>query len=184
MQRRLALAATLVHDPSLLYLDEPTAGVDPILRERFWTHFRSLRDLGRTIIVPTQYVGEAASCDLIAVMSAGRILTVQAPGALTRFAFGGDPLLVGFSQGWASQADVQRLLTLPFVRSVQRVDEGLAVAVDDCERGAEALREHARNSGLPAPSIEPYEPTMDETFVRIIEADRLQRSRQPEAASA
>ena len=46
MQRRLTLAATLVHDPELLYLDEPTAGVDPILRERFWEHFRTLRDRG------------------------------------------------------------------------------------------------------------------------------------------
>ena len=59
MQRRLTLAATLVHDPELLYLDEPTAGVDPILRERFWSHFRTLRDEGKTIVVPTQYVGEA-----------------------------------------------------------------------------------------------------------------------------
>jgi ABC-2 type transport system ATP-binding protein len=53
MQRRLALAATLVHEPELLFLDEPTAGVDPILRERFWAHFRVLRDAGKTIVVPT-----------------------------------------------------------------------------------------------------------------------------------
>ena len=52
MQRRLALAATLVHEPELLFLDEPTAGVDPILRERFWAHFRTLRDAGKTIVVP------------------------------------------------------------------------------------------------------------------------------------
>ena len=71
MQRRLTLAATLVHEPELLYLDEPTAGVDPILRERFWDHFRALRDEGRTIVVPTQYVGEAVSCDVVAVMAAG-----------------------------------------------------------------------------------------------------------------
>ena len=79
MQRRLTLAATLVHDPELLYLDEPTAGVDPILRERFWAHFRTLRDQGRTIVVPTQYVGEAVSCDVVAVMADGRLVTVQPP---------------------------------------------------------------------------------------------------------
>ena len=79
MQRRLALAATLVHEPELLYLDEPTAGVDPILRERFWTHFRSLRDQGKTILVPTQYVGEAVSCDVVAVMAHGRLITLQPP---------------------------------------------------------------------------------------------------------
>ena len=65
MQRRLSLAAALIHDPELILLDEPTAGIDPILRERFWTYFRSLRDGGRTLIVSTQYVGEAADCDLV-----------------------------------------------------------------------------------------------------------------------
>ena len=74
------LAATLVHEPELLFLDEPTAGVDPILRERFWAHFRALRDAGKTIVVPTQYVGEAVSCDVVAVMAAW----TAADGAATR----------------------------------------------------------------------------------------------------
>jgi ABC-2 type transport system ATP-binding protein len=88
MQRRLALAATLVHGPELLFLDEPTAGIDPILRERFWTRFRELRDSGRTLLVTTQYVGEAATCDVVAVMSEGRILIVDTPDGLRRAAFG------------------------------------------------------------------------------------------------
>ena len=82
MQRRLALAAALVHDPALIVLDEPTAGIDPILRERFWTHFQSLRDAGRTLIVSTQYVGEAADCDVVAVMFAGRVLAFDTPDGL------------------------------------------------------------------------------------------------------
>ena len=61
MQRRLALAAAFVHDPAVAFLDEPTAGIDPILRARFWDQFRVLRDAGRTLIVTTQYVGEAAA---------------------------------------------------------------------------------------------------------------------------
>jgi ABC-2 type transport system ATP-binding protein len=184
MQRRLALAATLVHEPELLYLDEPTAGVDPILRDRFWTHFRTLRDLGATVIVPTQYIGEAVSCDLVAVMSAGQIITVQPPTALSRFAFGGDPLLVPFNQGWASHADIQRLLGLPFVRSVERVEDGLAVAVDDRDAGITALEEHARDSGLTVPAITPYEPTMDAIFIKIVEDHRAQASQLATAESA
>jgi ABC-2 type transport system ATP-binding protein len=88
MQRRLALAATLVHTPELLFLDEPTAGIDPILRERFWTRYRDLRDEGRTLVVSTQYVGEAAACDLVAVMSEGQVLIVDSPEGLRRAAYG------------------------------------------------------------------------------------------------
>jgi ABC-2 type transport system ATP-binding protein len=82
MQRRLSLAAALVHDPELMLLDEPTAGVDPILRRRFWDRFRELRDGGRTLIVSTQYVGEAAECDLVAVMVDGRVVHVAPPDQL------------------------------------------------------------------------------------------------------
>lgn len=89
MQRRAALAAALVTDPDLLFLDEPTAGVDPLLRERFWEHFHAVRDTGRTIVVSTQYVGEAALCDLVAVMARGRLIALATPDDLRR-AIGGD----------------------------------------------------------------------------------------------
>lgn len=84
MQRRLALAAAFVHDPTVAFLDEPTAGIDPILRARFWDQFRVLRDAGRTLIVTTQYVGEAANCDVVGVLSAGELVFFGPPGELLR----------------------------------------------------------------------------------------------------
>lgn len=69
MQRRLMLAGALLHEPELIFADEPTAGIDPILRERIWEYFRRLRDEGASLLVATQYVGEAAYCDRVAVMS-------------------------------------------------------------------------------------------------------------------
>lgn len=170
MQRRLSLAATLVHDPELLFLDEPTAGVDPILRERFWTHFRELRDEGRTIIVPTQYVGEAVSCDLVAVMAHGRIITVQPPSELARFAHGGDPAEVVFDGGFVPRPEIDAIRALPYVRSVSRGDDGLIVVLDQFDSGAHQLEQHLRGRNVGAVTILPHAPTFDEIFVKIIES--------------
>lgn len=90
MQRRLSLAAALMHKPELVFLDEPTAGIDPILRQKFWVFFRELRDEGHTLFITTQYVGEAAYCDYVGVMAEGRLLTVDSPEQLRRQAIGGD----------------------------------------------------------------------------------------------
>ena len=91
MQRRLALAATFVHDPTYLFLDEPTAGIDPILREKFWNQFRSLGAEGRTLLVTTQYVGEASYCDMVGLLSDGELLMFDTPAepAASRLRGGG-----------------------------------------------------------------------------------------------
>ena len=73
MQRRLALAATLLHEPELIFLDEPTAGIDPILREQFWAEFRRLQQFGRTQVVTTQYVTEYEYCGFVIILDAGTL---------------------------------------------------------------------------------------------------------------
>jgi ABC-2 type transport system ATP-binding protein len=88
MQRRLQLAATLLHDPALLIIDEPTAGIDPLLRARFWEHFRALRDEGRTLIISTQYVTEAEYCDSVVLMRTGEVIAAGTPEELRARAFG------------------------------------------------------------------------------------------------
>lgn len=91
-QRRIGLAAALVHEPELLVLDEPTAGIDPVLRRRIWEHLADLRDQGITLVITTQYVEEAADCDLVAVLVDGRTLVVDTPDGLRRRAFGDGPV--------------------------------------------------------------------------------------------
>jgi ABC-2 type transport system ATP-binding protein len=90
-QRRLGLAAAMIHEPELLILDEPTTGVDPVLRRKIWERLSHLRDGGATIFVTTQYVDEASHCDLVALLVDGRVLTVDSPEALRRQAFGAYP---------------------------------------------------------------------------------------------
>ncbi len=90
MRRRLSLACALVHNPALLFADEPTAGIDPVLRGKFWDFFRDLREQGQTLFVTTQYVGEAAYCDYVGVMRDGKLLFVDTPEGLRHRAFNGE----------------------------------------------------------------------------------------------
>jgi ABC-2 type transport system ATP-binding protein len=170
MQRRLALAAALVHDPALIVLDEPTAGIDPILRERFWTHFQSLRDAGRTLIVSTQYVGEAADCDVVAVMFAGRVLAFDTPDGLRHRAFGGDLIDVRPARGWFTGEDMEKLAAEPFVLSVERIGDGARLVVADATTATQLLLDHLRDREVGPVSIDQVSPDYDDIFVQLIEA--------------
>ena len=90
MQRRLQLAAAIVHEPELLVVDEPTANLDPILRRRFWEEFRHLRGQGKTLFVTTQYVGEAELCDRVGLLSDGALIAAGTPDELRHRAFDGE----------------------------------------------------------------------------------------------
>jgi ABC-2 type transport system ATP-binding protein len=90
-QRRLALAAALIHEPALLVLDEPTAGIDPVLRRAIWERLGDLRESGVTVFVTTQYVEEAANCDLVSVLANGEVVITDRPEDLRRRAFGAEP---------------------------------------------------------------------------------------------
>lgn len=79
MRQRASLACALLHEPELLVLDEPTAGLDPTLRQAFWHHFRELTGDGRTVFISTNQMDEALRCDQVAVIRGGRILICEAP---------------------------------------------------------------------------------------------------------
>jgi ABC-2 type transport system ATP-binding protein len=84
MRTRVSLAAALLHRPDLLLLDEPTVGVDPVLRQEFWTHFRSLASQGTTILVSSHVMDEASRCDRLGLIRAGRVLAEGTASELTR----------------------------------------------------------------------------------------------------
>ena len=112
MQRRIELAASLLHDPPLLFVDEPTAGIDPVLRRKFWDEFERLRGEGRTIFVTTQYVGESEHCDRVGVIRNGRLIALDTPVALRRTAFGGDMIDIEAERSYAhgrAQPDAIRI---------------------------------------------------------------------------
>ncbi len=173
MQRRLSLAATLAHDPELVFLDEPTAGIDPILRAKFWEYFKELRGRGRTLVVTTQYVGEAANCDLVGVMAEGRLLMVETPAGLRVRAYGGE--VVDFEA--ARPLDYRTVTQLRELACVTgRIEPlgeaGLRLVVNDAGTAVPLLVEWARTNALEVRSIQKYEAPLDDVFVEIVKKER------------
>jgi ABC-2 type transport system ATP-binding protein len=170
MQRRLALAQALVADPDLIVLDEPTAGVDPILRARFWSYFRELRDAGRTLVISTQYVGEAVDCDFVAVMCAGRIVALEPPDTLRRRAFGGDIVELSAERGWFTREEIEKLAAEPYVISTHRTPDGLRMIVEDATTDTPRLLGILQSAGVGPVSVNQITPDYDEIFVAIMRA--------------
>lgn len=172
MQRRLELACSLVHNPQLLFADEPTAGIDPVLRGKFWDHFRELRSQGRTLFVTTQYVGEAAYCDQVGVMRNGRLLYIDTPEGLRRTALGGEviELIVdpedAHNAAYVLQAhpainDVRRSHARPgqLYIYVEKAAEMLPVIFDQ-------LKDHP---DIDVRQAQEYHPPFDDIFIRLME---------------
>ena len=167
MQRRLALAATLIHDPELLFLDEPTVGQDPILRRKIWAWLRTLEQRGRTLFVTTHYVSDAELCSRVALMEDGRLIAIDAPAALRRQAFGGDLLEL------TVRRDVYAYLrTLEKMRQVRAVEvrgsERLIVAVADAGAALPEIVAALKAQGLAPESLRQVTPPFEDVFERLI----------------
>jgi ABC-2 type transport system ATP-binding protein len=172
MQRRLSLAATLVHDPELLFLDEPTAGIDPVLRRKFWDHFKELQKQGRTLFITTQYVSEVAYCDLVGVMAEGRLLVMDTPEGLRNRAMGGDVVNVRTTSR-LDYADMQALAELPYMRRppTRAGEDSLRLVVDRAATAIPALFEWFNGRNINISDIEEYQPPFDDVFVELVKKE-------------
>ncbi len=172
MQRRLELASALVHDPWLLFLDEPTAGIDPLLRATIWTELHRLRDDGRTLLVTTQYVNEAEECDAVALISDGRLIAVGTPEDLRRMAVGGDVVAIETSEAF----DAGVLRSLPTILRVeQRSPVELRATVADAATALPEVVEAVTMHGGEVTSAAEARPSFDEVFAILVERDRIAR---------
>ncbi len=175
MQRRLALASTLIHKPELLFLDEPTAGIDPILRRKIWDYFDALRSEGYTLFVTTQYVGEAAYCDLVGVLSQGHLLLVDTPEGMRRRAYGGD-LVQMRTVGNFPYELIPQIEALPFVTPPALItsNHDVQLVVDEANTSIPKMIDWARNHNLEIESIGEHVPPFDDVFVKLVKQEEEQ----------
>jgi ABC-2 type transport system ATP-binding protein len=169
MQRRLSLAATLVHNPDLFFLDEPTTGIDPVLRKKFWERFKALKAAGKTLFITTQYVSEAAYCDRVGLLVEGRLLTVDSPEGLRQQAFGGGTLEVKTTVP-VTEDRLSALQAADFAKHVSRVDQQhMRISVDDAGVAIPAVVKWLKDRGIDVATVEEYVPPFDDVFVKLIE---------------
>ena len=168
MQRRLALATALVHDPDLLFADEPTANLDPILRAKLWAHFRTMSAAGRALLLTTQYIDEAEHCDRVGLMFDGALIAEGHPDTLRQRAFGGD--IVDLVLDRPAALCVEATNAVAGVRKSEVVGAAvLRVTVEDAKGGIPALIDAVEAAGAVVRSVTQARPTFDEVFIRLIE---------------
>jgi len=163
MKQKLALTCALVHSPEVLFLDEPTTGVDPVSRREFWTLLYQLPHDGVTVIVSTPYMDEAERCMRLAFLREGRLLACATPQQL-KADLGGDLLSLTVTP----QRPARDLLRqLPGVRQVALFGDELHALVDQADAVAPAILEALTASGMKLATMTEVPPTLEDVFIDL-----------------
>jgi len=166
-KQRLALGCAIVHEPRVLFLDEPTSGVDPIARRDFWDLIYQLSAAGRTVFVSTHYMDEAEYCHRVALMYHGRIIALGAPNELKQ-QLGSYGLLHLDSSDLLES--MHALEGEPGVRDVAVFGGGLHVTVEDSNTAIPGIRQALGRKGVEVRRLEAIPPSLEDVFVAMIEA--------------
>ncbi len=167
-KQRLALGCAILHDPPVVFLDEPTSGVDPIARATFWDLIGELSRTGHTVFVTTHYMDEAEYCHRLALMYGGKVIALGAPGELKRD---------------LTEHNLLRLETaaaLDTMRAIEREEgilevavfgSGLHVVVDNADAAMGRIRKSLAAQGIEIRRLEQIQPSLEDVFVALIEAE-------------
>jgi len=162
-RQRLALGIALVHQPKLLFLDEPTSGVDPTARRAFWDLIYDLASNGVTIFVTTHYMDEAEYCERVGIMRGGKLLAMDMPGNLKKNVLEGNVWQVAASP---LQTALDTLPTLDGVLQAGMTGDQLR-AITEPSLTADALQASLERNGIRVNSLEPSEPTLEDVFLSL-----------------
>ena len=166
IRQRLALACAVLHRPGIVFLDEPTAGVDPVARRAFWKIIRDLAAGGTTVFVTTHYLDEAEYCARIGLMVDGRLVALDTPAALKR-TWVPDRVLVARGEGLLEAAAALR--AREGVRAVSPFGAALHLRVDPDRLEAGEVEAALRAAGARGVRVEPAEPSLEDVFLAVVE---------------
>lgn len=167
-KQRLALGCAIVHEPPILFLDEPTSGVDPIARRSFWDLIYQLSADGHTIFVSTHYMDEAEYCHRVALMYRGRIVAIGPTRELKEALKSKHFINLETADALGS---MRALDGVEGIHDVAVFGAGLHVTVDNEEAGLKVIRERLDAAGISIRRIEPIEPSMEDLFVTKVEEE-------------
>ncbi len=164
MQKKLALACTLIHEPEILLLDEPTTGVDPISRREFWGILTELHLGGTTIVVSTPYMDEADRCSRVGLMYDGRMIRCDTPRRL-RAEIHGDVVVIRHEDWRSVRHAIEKTAG---ILQVQTYGEALHLVVDSAEKRIPQIEALLRREGLRGAEIHQAPARMEEAFISLI----------------
>lgn len=167
-KQRLALACAILHQPGILFLDEPTSGVDPLARRSFWELIHELSAAGQTVFVTTHYMEEAEYCHRLALMHAGKIIAMGVPAELKRNLYTQGLLQLDTAQPFETR---ELLENVPGVRDIAVFGAGLHITVGELATAEAGIRQTLAGRGIEIRRLQPIPPAMEDLFVSLIEAE-------------
>ena len=167
-KQRLALGCAILHQPPILFLDEPTSGVDPIARRNFWELIYQLSAAGHTVFVTTHYMDEAEYCHRIALMYGGRVIALGSPAELKASLGEGHLLNLECSDLLGSMTALEGC---PGVQDVAVFGSGLHIKVTEATRVVPDVRKALERAGIGILDLQPIPPSMEDVFVSLIEQE-------------
>ncbi len=164
LKQRLALGTALIHEPAILFLDEPTSGVDPMSRRSFWGLIREFAARGTTVMVSTHYMEEAEYCDRLALMNRGRLIALDTPAALREQMR--DPILALRTD--QAPGAVRALRDLPGVRDVTMFGRVVHAVVADESTARSSIPIRLAHSGIQLAEMSLIAPSLEDVFASLV----------------
>ena len=181
-KQRLALGCAVLHEPPIVFLDEPTSGVDPLSRRRFWDLIAQLSGQGTTVFVTTHYMEEAEYCDALALIYRGRMIAHGTPHAVKTEAMPEDVLELRVDRPFDALAAIEGS---GLVREAALFGDALHAVVADAAAATDPLRRLLVEAGFAVESLQQVTPSLEDAFVSLIEAeDRAEAGRRASAQEA
>jgi drug efflux transport system ATP-binding protein len=172
-RQRLALGCAILHEPAILFLDEPTGGVDPLSRRQFWRLIDTLAASGVTILVTTHYLDEAERCHRVTLIHAGRLATIGTTTEVKQV-FAGRPIV---EVRTARATDAMRALDeMPDIEKTSLFGTAVHAVLRDSPLTPASLAARLRAGGIPVDSIEPVAPSLEDVFLDVVERAEAARS--------